>query len=129
MPLYIISSKTGLSHAQKQALSSTIVDTHCGLTHAPRSFVNVVFSEKFPLRKRYDLDILGMVRKGRSDQVNKTLEALLRNNICNTINLTEQRLNTTLLEVPASWVMEGGNLIPEPGEEADCDWLTPQLPV
>ena len=26
-----------------------------------------------------------------------------------------------LLDVPASWVMEGGALLPEPGEEAD--WL------
>jgi hypothetical protein len=26
-----------------------------------------------------------------------------------------------LLEVPASWVMEGGALLPEPGDEAD--WL------
>jgi hypothetical protein len=31
------------------------------------------------------------------------------------------RIRVDLTDVPASWLMEGGRIMPEPGEEAD--WL------
>ena len=122
MPLYLVSSKKILTTSVKHQIANLIVDTHCSITGAPETFVNVVFSEAFPLRKAYDLDILATVRKGRTEEVNQRLKDTLKYEMSEILKLPANRLNTTLTEVPASWVMEGLILMPEPGEEDSCVW-------
>ena len=45
----------------------------------------------------------------------------MRDSVAGALSMPVERVSMTTREVPASWVMEGGDLLPEPGEEAE--WL------
>lgn len=123
MPLYLISSKNNLSLEQKRNIAGLVVDTHCSLTGAPETFVNVMFSERFPLRKQTDIDIFGAVRKGRTPELNRDIRRTLEDRISELCDISLDQIHSSLIEIPAGWVMEGGHIMPEPGEEKDCEWL------
>lgn len=125
MPMYMVSSVHSISASQKEKVANVIVDTHCGITDAPRTFVNVVFSEGVPLKNGWKHEVLGAVRKGRTGEMNAKLQQTLTENIVEALNESATSVGLSLLEVPATWVMEGGHVLPEPGEEDQCEWLNP----
>ncbi len=98
-----------------------VTDVHCRHTGAPRTFVNVQFSHNVPLRPGIDLHIFGSVRSGRTLQTNDALEADMVAEMAKIAGLSLPQVDFSLFSVPASWVMEGGVVLPEPGEEAQ--WL------
>ncbi|OUS27229.1 hypothetical protein A9Q99_15705 [Gammaproteobacteria bacterium 45_16_T64] len=69
------------------------------------------------------MNIFGNVRKGRTPEMNRQLVDALREEILASTKYPSRSLELTLFEVPASWVMEGGEVLPEPGEEESCEWL------
>ncbi len=123
MPLYNVSSRVGLSDAQKQKLAKQIVVTHCSLTGAPDTFVNVIYWDDFPLAPGQQYHILSAVRKGRTDELKNQLQAQMHRDVCATLAIEDKDLHIEFMEVPAQWVMEGGHILPNPGEEAECTWL------
>lgn len=123
MPLYTVSTKTPIPAPVKQQLAKLIMDVHCGITGAPETFVNVVYSEGVPMSDDMAYHILATVRKGRTKDMNNELKNEMCRQIVKLLNTSPQLLKLSIYEMPAAWVMEGGNILPEPGEEDQCGWL------
>lgn len=123
MPLYTVSSRTAVPGHLRPQLAQFIVDTHCGLTGAPETFVNVIFSQSVPLRDGIEHQLFGSVRKGRTAAMNEELRHALHAGTAALLDVVPEQLETLFFEIPAAWVMEGGHVLPEPGEEDQCEWL------
>ncbi|MBO9489447.1 hypothetical protein J7384_03635 [Endozoicomonas sp. G2_1] len=123
MPLYTISTQSSLPVQQREQLAKLIMDVHCGLTGAPETFVNVLFSTNAPLNRGIALNILGTVRKGRTATMNDELQLLMMDKVSELLRIPQLQMEISLFEIPARWIMEGGEILPEPGEEDDCEWL------
>lgn len=123
MPLYTVSTTSSVPVTKRAELANLIMNVHCGITGAPETFVNVLFMENVPLEKGVSLNVLGAVRKGRTGEMNATLQQELVRRISELMKVPEFQMELSLFEVPAQWVMEGGEVLPEPGEEALCEWL------
>lgn len=124
MPLYRLKiPQDSINPRQRAAIAQSFTDIHCQSTNAPRNFVHVFFDEHPPAQSPwpapYYLD--GINRAGRPQAVTDQLlqdlldsfashSAIPRNQIAGRIGLT-----------PASWVMEGGSVLPEPGQEG-AEW-------
>jgi len=126
MPMYTISSVAPIQTAKRQPLAEMIMDVHCDLTGAPQTFVQVVLSFGVPLDNAHAIQIFGNVRKGRTAEANETLRRKLKESAADLLKLSPSKIEVALSEVPASWVMEGGEVLPEPGEEDECSWLQEQ---
>jgi phenylpyruvate tautomerase PptA (4-oxalocrotonate tautomerase family) len=123
MPMYTVSSKAPLSLEQRLKVASLVTTVHCELTGAPPSFVNVIFSHGVPLKGNLSCHVFSFVRKGRPVALNNRLVKDLADKIAAILCVSESLIGVELCEVPASWIMEGGDILPEPGEEANCAWL------
>ncbi len=121
MPLYTVSTRAPVSDKAKAEIAMMITDEHCGPTGAPRTFVQVFFSENVPLNPGTELHLFASVRAGRTMQVNDNIEQAMVNRLCEITGFGVRQIETAIFGVPASWIMEGGVILPEPGEEAE--WL------
>jgi phenylpyruvate tautomerase PptA (4-oxalocrotonate tautomerase family) len=123
MPLYTVSTGLSLTVPRRKELANLIMEVHCGITGAPKTFVNVLYCENVPLADGITMNVLGTVRKGRTSAMNDTLQKELIQKISDLMKISDLQLELSLFEVPAQWVMEGGEILPEPGEEDQCEWL------
>ena len=134
MPLYIVSN-TGkaLPDRLKQTLSQMITDAHSRITGAPPTFVHVFFFERELLRTLGMMRaipttapclIFANIRRGRNDETKRALIAEIREAASEQLAVELDDVHMVTRDVSASWVMEGGELLPEPGEEAF--WLAEQ---
>lgn len=121
MPLYTVSTRTPLPAKAKAEIAMMITDEHCGPTGAPRTFVQVVFSENVPLNPGTELHIYASVRAGRTLQLNDDIEHAMVDRMSEITGYSLRQIEYAIFGVPASWIMEGGVILPEPGEEAE--WL------
>ncbi|MCV2883412.1 hypothetical protein OE749_01705 [Aestuariibacter sp. AA17] len=121
MPLYTVTTKQALDAPSKQRIVNGITDTHCAVTLAPAMFVQVIFSFGIELRKGCKAHVLGSIRSGRSDDVKARLKTAFAKHIAEAMSINADLVQTELLDVPANCVIEGGAIMPEPGEEAA--WL------
>ena len=121
MPHYrCIIPQAALTFDQRQEIALAFTDIHCGSTGAPRSFVSVTFIEtpegqKPELGDGYYLD--GGNRAGRSEEVKRQLLADLTQAFASVANVAPDVIDGRITENPASWTMEGGFVLPEPGQE------------
>ncbi len=120
MPLYRCMVAAGLtSLAQRTRIAEDVTRIHCRVAGALPEFVHVFFSEdtkgQLPAGKRAVL--LGSIRAGRGAEVKQRLVGELRQATAATLELPEAELLVATVDVPARWVMEGGSLLPEPGQE------------
>lgn len=123
MPLYTISSNAPIPDSKKAELARLIMNVHCGLTGAPETFVNVIFSQGVPLPENANYHILAGVRKGRTGDMNAQLRSEIASQCAELLETPVTKLKLDMAEMPAAWIMEGGNILPEPGEEDQCEWL------
>ena len=121
MPLYTISTREPLSEQVRERVAMMITDVHCKHTGAPRTFVNVFYSHNVPLHEGIDLHIFGSVRGGRTMQTNDNVEEDMVAQMAELTGFPLRNIDFVIFPIPASWVMEGGAVLPEPGEEAS--WL------
>ena len=121
MPLYTVSTKEPLPTSVRESVAMMITDVHCEHTGAPRTFVQVLFAENVPLSPGIDLHIFASVRAGRTLQVNDDVEKDLVQQMSALTSVPIMNMEYLMYGVPASWIMEGGVVLPEPGEEAE--WL------
>ncbi len=127
MPLYICSThKDALNPSAKEKIASAITDIHCSVTGAPASFVHAIFFEDHPLFSLGDKKLLvrGTIRRGRSDAQKDEIAEKIKSSLVELGGATEPQVDAVIRETPASWVMEGGEIMPEPGEEAE--WFAAQ---
>ncbi len=124
MPLYVCNTrKGGISDAAKEKIAKDITDIHCDVTDAPPDFVHAFFFEEadeLPLGNNAAV-LHGNIRFGRNDKQKAEIIDRMRASIHTHSGLQADEISVSISDTPASWVMEGGELLPEPGEEAE--WL------
>ena len=127
MPLYICNSSKGvLNDEAKASIAQAITDIHCEVTGAPALLVHAVFFEEapqFPLEGN-SLFVRGTIRKGRSDAQKNDIADAIRSALIKLGGVAPDAADALIRETPASWVLEGGEIMPEPGEEAE--WFAAQ---
>lgn len=116
MPLYICNTPPGrIPESAKPGIAEDVTRIHCDVTDAPRTFVHVFFMEQ----DEADTVLLqGNIRGGRTDEQKADMRAQMKAAIIAQAGLAEETVMVNTVDVPASWVMEGGDILPEPGEEA-----------
>ena len=124
MPLYICNAKPGLiDQATSHQIAKDITRIHCEITGAPPEFVHAFFfeeSETRPLNGE-SVMLLGSIRSGRTDEQKAQLVHQLTEAIRERSGICDDKIVVVTADTPANWVMEGGEIFPEPGEEAE--WL------
>ena len=117
MPVYYCSiPEAQLDDTKRQQIASEITRIHCEKTGAPPDFAHVLFADA-----QGGASVVGSIRAGRSAALEAELAAALTEAVAKVLGCEPALVRVTLLEVPASWVMEGGAVLPEPGAEAA--WL------
>jgi phenylpyruvate tautomerase PptA (4-oxalocrotonate tautomerase family) len=117
MPVYHCSiPEAQLDDAKRERIASEITRIHCERTGAPPGFAHVLFAEA-----PAGASVVGSIRAGRSASLRAEMAGAMAEAVAGSLGVEPGQVRVTLLEVPASWVMEGGAVMPEPGEEAA--WL------
>jgi phenylpyruvate tautomerase PptA (4-oxalocrotonate tautomerase family) len=119
MPVYHCSiPEAKLGDAQRRQIAGDITRIHCEKTGAPPDFAHVLFADA---ADGAAATVVGSIRAGRSAERRAELASAMAEAVAKSLGVEPGAVCVHLLEVPASWVMEGGAVLPEPGEEAD--WL------
>ena len=124
MPLYRCSVAPGLSsYEQRSRIAKEVTRIHCEVTDALPGFVHTFFAEdrdgRLPAGKRAFL--LGSIRRGRTPEQKQRLRDQMARALAGTLGVALDEVAVVTVDVPARWVMEGGRVLPEPGE--DTAWL------
>ena len=121
MPLYGLTSSKRLSPEVKQQLVDLFTDAHCGIMIAPEQFVHVVFFEGIPIAGNKNLYVHANVRKGRAQsQIDQLCETVI-NGSAEILRVDTSKIHINLMEISGKWAMEGGYVMPDPGEEDE--WM------
>ena len=116
MPVYYCNvPEAKLDDAKREGIAGDITRIHCEKTCAPPDFAHVIFVDAPRLA------VVGGIRAGRSAALRADMAAAIGGAVAARLGVEPGAVGVTLLEVPASWVMEGGAVLPEPGDEAA--WL------
>ncbi|MCV6597492.1 MAG: hypothetical protein OIF40_10485 [Mangrovicoccus sp.] len=123
MPLYTLASKKPFPEQTRFDIAQVITDVHCGLTGAPTEFVNVVFMTGYHMRRGTTLGVNGNLRVGgdRTADLYDRLHKQMHEGVAKAASLELPQVLLTLIGVEPHWVVEGGMILPPPGEEDD--WL------
>jgi phenylpyruvate tautomerase PptA (4-oxalocrotonate tautomerase family) len=124
MPIYRLKVPQGsVSFEQREKIALDYTDIHCGSTSAPRHFVHVFFDEQSegesPYPTRYYLEAIN--RAGRPQEVKEQLLNDLLESFVSHTGVARDQISGRIGETPASWAMEGGAVLPEPGQET-AEW-------
>ena len=133
MPLYICAASEGAVSAEAKGLiAKEVTRVHCDITGAPESFVHCFFFDKGDpqfsmLEHIFDSSIqtpyvlFGNLRAGRTEETKDRVISEMCAGVASILGVPADQIDMATQDIPAKWVMEGGDLLPEPGEEAD--WL------
>jgi phenylpyruvate tautomerase PptA (4-oxalocrotonate tautomerase family) len=66
------------------------------------------------------------IRWGRTDEQKAQVVSELTQAVASTLDVEKHAVGVVTVDVPSKWNMEGGELLPEPGEEAE--WLARHHP-
>ena len=109
--------KDSLSLQQRQDVAKAFTDVHCDSTGAPRSFVHVAFFEDGDADHPTAYYMDGGNRAGRPPEVREKLLGDLLHAFTEITGVPPDQVDGRITEGPASWTMEGGAILPEPGQE------------
>ncbi len=119
MALYMCNVVKGLFPEEaKQKIAADITDIHCEMTGAPRTCVHVFFFEdapQLPINGK-SVFLFGSIRAGRTDVRKSDLVNRIKASICTHAGVPRKQIIADTTDVPASWVMEGGDFLAEPGK-------------
>lgn len=124
MPLYMCNAVRGsIPEAAKPKIAADITRIHCDVTGAPPTFVHAFFFEDAPQQplNGKSVFLFGNIRAGRTSEQKQMMVDQMRNAIHLHASIPMDKIIVDNTDVPASWVMEGGDLLPEPGDEDE--WL------
>ena len=127
MPLYHATVRPGiLSPTQRQSFAGAVVDVHCRVTGAPPSFVHVIVSDDDARSLPEDraADIVGTIRAGRTDDQKDDIARGLGAALAVRAGVDVDAVTTSIVDIEASFTMEAGVLLPEPGSAAEQEWMT-----
>jgi phenylpyruvate tautomerase PptA (4-oxalocrotonate tautomerase family) len=128
MPYYkCIVPEGSVEFEKRQEVAKAFTDIHCGSTGAPRTFVHCEFIE-YPVDgdNGYDSDATyymdGGNRAGRPEEVKQKLLSDLIGAFVEITGISPDDIDGRITEARASQTMEGGHVLPEPGEEGP-EWF------
>lgn len=128
MPVYTCTTaQATLSADIKAALAGEITRIHSAVNHVPSTYVNVVFHELAAGDVYTDgcpaqpLLVNGWVRTGHPDGETSQLVAEIADAATRVTGIPVERVLVVIQNSPAHFAIEGGRVLPEPGEEAA--WL------
>lgn len=125
MPFYhAIVRPDVLSEDQRQPFSQDVVDVHCGVTGAPPSFVHVLITEddRGTLPPGRNASIRGTIRSGRTDEQKAEITTRLSRAMADRAGVDVDTVEAQTRDIEASYTMEGGALLPEPGTPEEEAW-------
>ena len=113
-----------LSYEAREQFSGDVVDIHCGVTGAPRSFVHVLITEDQGGRLPDGASgaVAGTIRAGRTDEQKAEIHTRVSAALADRAGVDVGTVSTTSRDIPASYTMEGGALLPEPGSPEEEAW-------
>ena len=121
MPVYSLTTQKEITEQQKLQLVHMITDTHCGLTGAPEQFVHVLFADGYSLINDSELYIHANVRAGRTEGTIAEMKETFIRQSSYILDVPSSKVYISLMEIQPKWIMEGGYVMPEPGEEDE--WM------
>jgi phenylpyruvate tautomerase PptA (4-oxalocrotonate tautomerase family) len=124
VPIYtFITTKSTLTADSKTALAGEIARIHSAINHVPSTYVNVVFHE-LPADAIYTdgrpsapVLVNGWVRAGHPDADTTRLATEIATVVTQITGVPAERVMVVFLSSPAHYAVEGGRVLPEPGEE------------
>jgi phenylpyruvate tautomerase PptA (4-oxalocrotonate tautomerase family) len=125
MPIYTCTTaESTLSGTVKADLAGEITRIHTEINHVPSTYVNVVFNE-LPVGNVYTdgkpaqpLLITGWVRDGHPEAETTRLATEIAAAATRTTGVPPDRVLVVFQSSPAHYAVEGGRVLPAPGEEA-----------
>lgn len=118
MPLYQCTAPAGtLTDDQRERIAQAITDIHCTLTTAPPTFVHVQFHDVDAEGDQPPVRLSGGLRAGRPSSVTEGLVDRITSAVSEIGGVPPDQIVMHTQETPASWILEGGRVLPEPGEE------------
>lgn len=141
MPTYICTSlENRLAPEQKELIVADITRIHCAATEAPSYFVQVIFetvvAQNYFVRGKplqHDLIfIYGRIRTGRAMQTKTRMIQDMAEAVGLAARIPKTGVWIYIGELPARHLIEGGHVLPEPGDEdawfealplADREWM------
>jgi phenylpyruvate tautomerase PptA (4-oxalocrotonate tautomerase family) len=125
MPLYRCTTPEGsLDDTQRAAIARAITAIHCHVTQAPPTFVHVQFHHQPAPAKGPAIRLHGGIRAGRPQSLADEIVARCVQVVAGIAGVPAESVGMRTSTTPASWILEGGRVLPEPGEEAA--WLAAQ---
>ena len=125
MPFYYAILRPGaLPSAEREALANDVTAVHCGVTGAPRSFVHVLYNVDTAGRLPAGIDCLyrANIRSGRTPEQKREIKERLQHVTSARMQGSASSIDVQIAEIEASYVMEGGTLLPEPGSPEEEAW-------
>ena len=124
MPVYTCTTTTATLTADvKSALAQQISRIHAEINHVPSTYVNVVFHE-LPAGGIYTdgapanpVLVNGWVRSGHPADKTTRLATEIAAAVSRIANVDPDRVLMVIQNSPASGAVEGGRILPEPGQE------------
>jgi phenylpyruvate tautomerase PptA (4-oxalocrotonate tautomerase family) len=124
MPVYTCTTTTStLTDDIKSALAHEIGHIHALINHVPSTYVNVIFHE-LPLGGVYTdgvpanpVLVNGWVRAGHPEAETTRLATEIAAAVSRIVNIAADRVLVVIQPSPARFAVEGGRVLPEPGQE------------
>jgi phenylpyruvate tautomerase PptA (4-oxalocrotonate tautomerase family) len=124
MPIYTCTTTaSSLSIDAKAALAGEIASIHSSINHVPGTYVNVVFHE-LPADNVYTdgvpaspVLLTGWVREGRPAAETTRLATEIAAAVTRITDVAAERVLVVIQSSPARFAVEGGDVLPEPGQE------------
>ena len=123
MPFYHAQVRPNLmNEARRQEFSRHVVDVHCDVTNAPPSFVHALVTESDDLPSGQNAVINGTIRAGRNDDQKQEIHERLAVSLAGHGGVDVASVTAATRDIQASFTMEGGVLLPEPGSPEEEAW-------
>jgi phenylpyruvate tautomerase PptA (4-oxalocrotonate tautomerase family) len=124
MPIYTCTvNDATLTAMTKKQLAGEIATIHSSINHVPSTYVNVVFQE-LPTDNVYTdgtqaspILVSGWVRQGHPEADTTRLAMEIASAVARITGADAKRVMVVMLSSPAHYAIEGGRVLPEPGEE------------
>jgi phenylpyruvate tautomerase PptA (4-oxalocrotonate tautomerase family) len=124
MPIYTCTTtESTLTADSKTTLAAEIARIHSAINHVPSTYVNVV-SHELPADAIYTdgrpaapVLVTGWVRAGHSDADTTRLATEISAAVTRVAGVPADRVMVVFTSSPAHYAVEGGRVLPEPGQE------------
>jgi phenylpyruvate tautomerase PptA (4-oxalocrotonate tautomerase family) len=124
MPIYTCTTtESTLTADSKKVLAAEIARIHSAINHVPSTYVNVVFHE-LPAdaiytdgRPAVPVLVSGWVRAGHPDADTTRRATEISTAATRVTGISAERVIVVFTSSPAHYAVEGGRVLPEPGQE------------